>query len=474
MATCDATLMFLHEAFVTFSEVLTNEGSNWEACKLKLQQLQDQWHQKGLSGAKALNVITQYQSQIKWQDMPPDHFNRFYRFVFHICREPGKRNIQMDVAVAAWRLVLPGRFRLLERWCTFTAASSAVVVTQDLWRQVLDFSRTVHEDLSNFDSAGSWAVLLDEFVEEMRTSRRRSYTSAPDGGAGASNDRLARQASSGTDLAALFTSAAAAGGHSGFGAVGGDGDGGDAMGCPSFMASISPRCGSKRRGPDVDVVAEQLSAMPLGAGQHHPGTAGGHGHGQGPAGLPPVRPCGQPQAQASSAYGYSLGTMPYGGTGSYHRGSSSPDGMAKRPCLDRHPQYPQQQQQQAQQQMYSLGKVGYVGGGGEGAPGFMCTVGGGGAGVSGTGGRTPSGGQPMSCSTGSLDSDSSQGGPAGSAGMDYWLPECAGMSTSMSMQEQQQQQLCQPQHCQQRRAIKARRSGLSDIVKSAVTDALGF
>ncbi|EFJ50757.1 hypothetical protein VOLCADRAFT_57924, partial [Volvox carteri f. nagariensis] len=100
--------------------------------------------------------------------MSPDQFGRFYRFIFYICRDHGRRNIQMSVAVAAWRLVLLGRFRLLDRWCTFAAASSALVVTQDLWRQVLDFSRTVHEDLSNYDTAGSWAVLLDEFVEEMR------------------------------------------------------------------------------------------------------------------------------------------------------------------------------------------------------------------------------------------------------------------------------------------------------------------
>lgn len=31
--------------------------------------------------------------------------------------------------------------------------------------QVLDFSRIIHEDLSNYDQSSSWAVLLDEFVE---------------------------------------------------------------------------------------------------------------------------------------------------------------------------------------------------------------------------------------------------------------------------------------------------------------------
>lgn len=34
--------------------------------------------------------------------------------------------------------------------------------------QVLDFSRSVLEDLSNFDVSGAWPVLLDEFVESLQ------------------------------------------------------------------------------------------------------------------------------------------------------------------------------------------------------------------------------------------------------------------------------------------------------------------
>jgi hypothetical protein len=34
--------------------------------------------------------------------------------------------------------------------------------------QVLDFSRTVHEDLANYDPSAAWPVLLDDFVEACR------------------------------------------------------------------------------------------------------------------------------------------------------------------------------------------------------------------------------------------------------------------------------------------------------------------
>ncbi|KXZ49891.1 hypothetical protein GPECTOR_19g342 [Gonium pectorale] len=407
--------------------------------------------------------------------MPPDPFGKFYRFIHYICREPGKRNIPMDLAVAAWRLLLPGRFRLLDRWCAFAAASQSRVVTEDTWRQVLDFSRTIHEDLSNYDTAGAWAVLLDEFVDDMRSSRRRNSIAA-----GAA-DMLSRRASSGADPSCgLFASG------SGGGGVGGSYHGPDlnldasALAMMSFMASISPRCGSKRREPDVDVVAEQLSAMPLGAGQGHGHEAQPpHGAGGGGAhGLPPIPPQGH--------------DLPYSqGYGAQCRGA---DTVAKRVCLapTQLSQLPQQQllqlgpQQQhffaPQPQPFHIG-CGVISGGdaggdngppGASAGGLAANPGEGyalphvgsmghmgvGAGMC-VGSRTGSSGHPMSCSTGSMDSDARHG-PVGAAAM----AECGQDAGSNHVQ---------PAHgCQQRRAIKARRSGVSDIVKSAVADALGF
>ena len=37
---------------------------------------------------------------------------------------------------------------------------------------MLDFSRSVHEDLSNFDLNGAWVWLLDDFVEYMKKARQ--------------------------------------------------------------------------------------------------------------------------------------------------------------------------------------------------------------------------------------------------------------------------------------------------------------
>ncbi|KAG2492050.1 hypothetical protein HYH03_009548 [Edaphochlamys debaryana] len=469
--------------------------------------------------------------------MSPDQFGRFYRFVFYLCREQGKRNIPMVLAVALWRLLMPGRFRLLERWCAFAAASTAHVVTEDTWRQVLDFSRIIHEDLSNYDAAGAWAVLLDEFVDDMRQSRRRGGDRGDRGSIG-SQAELDRRMSGACGPSGLGHDPLLGGfGGAMGGMAGGYGGGGGpsmppadlhaaaAAGIMSFMSSISPRCGSKRREPDVDVVTQQLSEMPLGGG----GGSGDCAH---------IMPGVHPEAGGSHmSYG---GAHPYG---SLQRGGPA-DALAKRLCTERPglqpvplppahsagadpqlppnphhppPQHPHQQHPghphpghphvllpllgQAQPPHALLPGDPHPHALAPSGPGCMaeaaaqhaaaqhaaaqhaaaqhaaqqpaggamscCSVGGGGGGLgSGPSSGAPSSNEPMSCSRGSVDSDGCHG-PVGTATMEG-LQDGAGSHPHLL--QTPGSQLCP----QQRRALKARRSGVSDIVRTAVSDALGF
>ncbi len=43
---------------------------------------------------------------------------------------------------------------------------------------VLDFSRTVHEDLGNFDENEAWPWLVDDFVEHLRRQKSGSGASS--------------------------------------------------------------------------------------------------------------------------------------------------------------------------------------------------------------------------------------------------------------------------------------------------------
>jgi DCN1-like protein 1/2 len=70
-------------------------------------------------------------------------------------------------AVGAWRMVLNGRFWLLDRWCNFVEKYQRYNITEDVWQQLLAFSRCVNEDLEGYDPKGAWPVLVDDFVEHM-------------------------------------------------------------------------------------------------------------------------------------------------------------------------------------------------------------------------------------------------------------------------------------------------------------------
>ncbi|KAF2299446.1 hypothetical protein GH714_031975 [Hevea brasiliensis] len=81
-------------------------------------------------------------------------FSRFYDFMFFMCRENGQKNITVSKAVTAWRLVLAGRFRLLNQWCDFVEENQRHNISEDTWQQVLAFSRCVHENLEGYDPEG--------------------------------------------------------------------------------------------------------------------------------------------------------------------------------------------------------------------------------------------------------------------------------------------------------------------------------
>ncbi|XP_057521359.1 defective in cullin neddylation protein AAR3 [Amaranthus tricolor] len=94
-------------------------------------------------------------------------FSYFYDFVFFMCRENGQKNITVSRAIDAWKLILSGRFRLLNQWCDFVVQNQRYNISEDTWRQVLVFSRCVHEDLAGYDLEGAWPTLIDDFVEHM-------------------------------------------------------------------------------------------------------------------------------------------------------------------------------------------------------------------------------------------------------------------------------------------------------------------
>ena len=121
----------------------------------------------GLCGRRALAALKRLAAEVHPNAMDATTYGHFYRFAFFVCREAGHRALHVEAACEAWAVALRGRFRLLQPWCRFCRSCGRRTVSEDTWRQVLDFARSVHEDLSNYDPMGAWPVLIDEFVEEL-------------------------------------------------------------------------------------------------------------------------------------------------------------------------------------------------------------------------------------------------------------------------------------------------------------------
>ncbi|KAH0849222.1 hypothetical protein HID58_091466 [Brassica napus] len=103
-----------------------------------------------------LLTLVENKFQARWTSRSLDAF----MILFSSCAVRMGRRV---LSYYRWKLVLVGRFRLLNHLCKNQRHN----ITEDTWQQVLVFSRCVHENLEGYDSQGASPVLIDEFVEQM-------------------------------------------------------------------------------------------------------------------------------------------------------------------------------------------------------------------------------------------------------------------------------------------------------------------
>ncbi|XP_077212885.1 defective in cullin neddylation protein AAR3-like isoform X3 [Tasmannia lanceolata] len=85
-------------------------------------------------------------------DVHPSQFTMFYKFVFFICCENGQKRITVSRAIAAWRLVFKGRFRMLNQWCDFVEVCLSSNSRLDKWYLDSGYSRHMTFDPSNIST----------------------------------------------------------------------------------------------------------------------------------------------------------------------------------------------------------------------------------------------------------------------------------------------------------------------------------
>lgn len=101
-------------------------------------------------------------------------FKNIYRYAFDFARDKDQRSLDMDTAKSMLSLLLGRTWPLFSVFHQFLEQSKYKGMNKDQWYNVLEFSRTINADLSNYDEDGAWPVLLDEFVEWQKTQSASS------------------------------------------------------------------------------------------------------------------------------------------------------------------------------------------------------------------------------------------------------------------------------------------------------------
>ncbi|XP_067132896.1 DCN1-like protein 4 isoform X2 [Centruroides vittatus] len=101
----------------------------------------------------------------------PVTFKNIYRYAYDFARDKDQRSLDIETARAMLQLLLGKHWPLYSSFHQFLEQSKYKVINKDQWCNVLEFSRTINSDLSNYDEDGAWPVLLDEFVEWLKAKR---------------------------------------------------------------------------------------------------------------------------------------------------------------------------------------------------------------------------------------------------------------------------------------------------------------
>ncbi|XP_067948503.1 DCN1-like protein 5 [Watersipora subatra] len=96
------------------------------------------------------------------------HFKSIYQFSFDFSKGNGHRNVDIEMGKAMLKLLLESRWPLITQFVSFLDNSQYKVLNRDQWNNILEFSRSIKSDLSNYDVNGAWPVMLDEFVESLQ------------------------------------------------------------------------------------------------------------------------------------------------------------------------------------------------------------------------------------------------------------------------------------------------------------------
>jgi len=149
---------------------------------LHIEVLQLAWHLEAsqmayftrnefISGFQKLGVdsIPKIKKQIKLMYLELEDQNKFkelYLYAFFFAKEKDQKVLDLQTAEEMLKLILGNRYFHTNNFIEFLhVKSSYKFINLDQWMNFLEFSKTIENDLVNYDEGSAWPVLLDQFVE---------------------------------------------------------------------------------------------------------------------------------------------------------------------------------------------------------------------------------------------------------------------------------------------------------------------
>lgn len=129
---------------------------------------------------RTLEDMAQHLHQAKAQTLL---MKEVYQFAFKYALEEGKRKLDIDDAVALWRVLYRDQFQQLAQTATPTTVTRFVndfvsagnsgkdTISKDEWNMAYSFFTIPLQDLEKHSESAAWPVLMDEFVEFLFEQR---------------------------------------------------------------------------------------------------------------------------------------------------------------------------------------------------------------------------------------------------------------------------------------------------------------
>jgi len=117
-------------------------------------------------GADNISKLKNQTSNFKRDLDDQAKFKDIHRFAFGFAKERDTKIIDLATADALLALVLGNRYPHTEPLRQYLKEQTTYKsVNLDQWMNILEFSRSIKADLSNYDENSAWPVLLDEYCE---------------------------------------------------------------------------------------------------------------------------------------------------------------------------------------------------------------------------------------------------------------------------------------------------------------------